>query len=188
MLDFLNVFDDLKIRTLYMVCAIVGGSVMTLQILLLMIGGHDMDADADVDVDHGGDLFGFFSIRAVAAFLTFFGLSGMWGLAENWGAGRTIAVAMGSGLGMMLLVAWVMSLQSKLYSEGNLDPLNAVGEHAKVYLKIPGENAGKGKITVSIQGRTQEYEAVTSGPELATGSSVTVLRMTTPNTFEVEAL
>ncbi len=188
MFDFLDVFDDQKIRTLYMVCAIVGGSVMTLQILLLMIGGHDMDADTDVDADHGGDLFGFFSIRAVAAFLTFFGLSGMWGLDADWGPGRTIAVAMGSGLGMMVVVAWVMSLQSKLYSEGNLNPENAVGENAKVYLKIPGENAGKGKITVSIQGRSQEFDAVTSGPELPTGSSVKVLRQTTPNTFEVEAL
>jgi hypothetical protein len=91
-------------------------------------------------------------------------------------------------VGMMLVVVWVMSLQSKLYSEGNVDPENAVGQNAKVYLRIPGENAGKGKITVSIQGRSQEYEAVTSGPKLATGSSVRVVRQTTPNTFEVEAL
>lgn len=185
---FNNLTDAWSLRTIYMACSILGGSVMTLQILLLMIGGHDMDADTDVDVGHDGDLFGFFSIRAVAAFLTFFGLSGMWGMAEGWGSGRTISVALGAGVGMMLVVVWVMSLQSKLYSEGNLDPENAVGQNAKVYLRIPGENSGKGKITVSIQGRSQEYEAVTSGPQLPTGSSVRVMRQTTPNTFEVEAL
>ena len=44
------------------------------------------------------------------------------------------------------------------------------------------------KITVAIQGRTHEYQAVTSGPELATGTEVRVVKQITENTFEVEAL
>ena len=59
---------------------------------------------------------------------------------------------------------------------------------ARVYLRIPGSGGGKGKITVSIQGRNKEYEATTQGPELSTGSEVRVVRQTSPNTFEVEAL
>ena len=67
-------------------------------------------------------------------------------------------------------------------------PENAVGKTAKVYLRVPGEHSGAGKITVSIQGRSQEFGAVTGGPELPTGSEARVLGMTTENTFEVVAL
>ncbi len=187
MFDFL---DDFQIKTVYVVCSVVGGAVLALQMLLLLFGGDvDVDADMDVDdLDHHGDGFGVISIRSIASFLTFFGLSGWWGTVEGWGPGRTVAVAMGAGGGMMLIVAWIMSLQSKLYSEGNLRPENAIGQAAKVYLKIPAENSGRGKITVSIQGRSQEYAAFTTGPELPTGSDVRVVEMSSENTFKVEAL
>lgn len=181
-------FEGFHIRSIYMGCAIIGGAIMSLQMILLLFGG-DVDADTDVDdIGDHADGFGFLSIRSMAGFLTFFGLSGLWGIAEGWGAGPVAGLSLGAGLAMMLFVAWVMSMLQKLTSQGNLNPQNAVGQNANVYLKIPGQNSGKGKITVSIQSRSQEFEAVTGGPELATGSEVRVLRMTTPNTFEVEAL
>lgn len=189
MLDWLDgLAGDFQMRTIYLVCAVLGGAIMSLQLILLMFGG-DVDSDTDVDhIDHSGDGFGFISIRSVAGFLTFFGLTGLYGHAEGWPAERTIGISLGIGLSMMLVVAWVMSLQSKLYAEGNVDLENAVGQSAKVYLRVPPEKSGKGKITVAVQGRSHEFEAITSGPELPTGSDVRVLRMITPGTFEVEAL
>ena len=88
----------------------------------------------------------------------------------------------------MLLVAWLLSLQRKLQASGNLDPRGAVGKAATVYLRIPPQKTGAGKITVSLQGRTAEFTAVTAGDEIATGQDVRVVRMTTPGTFEVEPL
>jgi hypothetical protein len=184
-LDFL---DDVRIRTIYMGCAIVGGAILSLQMILLLFGG-DIGADTDVDdIGDHGDGLGVLSIRSMASFMTFFGLTGLWGLQEQWGPGKTGGVALGAGLAALLIVAWVMSMMTGLTSDGNLDPENVLGQAAKVYLRIPGEGKGKGKITVSIQGRTQEYEATTQGSELATGAAVRILRQTTPNTFEVEAL
>ena len=184
----LSWLEGVQVRTTYMGCAVVGGAILSLQMILMMFGG-DMDADTDVD-DLGGDSdgLGFLSIRSMAAFLTFFGLTGLMGLDEGWGGGRTVAVALGTGTASMLLVAWLMATFARMTSQGNLDPSNAVGQNARVYLRIPADGAGKGKITVSIQGRSQEFEATTKGPELATGSEVKVLRQTSPNTFEVEAL
>jgi len=188
LLQSLSWLEGAKIELTYTICAAFGGAIMILQMVLMMFGG-DMDADTDVD-GMGGDTdgLGFLSIRTMAAFLTFFGLTGILGLQENWGGGRTVAVAMGTGTASMLMVAWLMSTFSRLTSSGNVNPENAVGQNARVYLKIPGEGSGKGKITVSIQGRSKEYEALTKGPELATGAEVRVLRQTTPKTFEVEAL
>jgi hypothetical protein len=184
--------DGWTMETVYLGCAVAGGAVLLLQTLLLLFGGHDADAlpGSDVDVhDHGtGDAFGFLSVRAIAAFLTFFGLAGWGGMEAGWGTFTTMAVASGAGLAMLFVVGALFSLYRRVDSHGNIDPHNAVGSTARVYLRIPGESSGQGKITVSIQGRTGEFAAITRGPALATGSEVRIVRMTTPNTFEVEPL
>ncbi len=179
-------------ETVYLGCAAAGGTVLVLQTAMLIFGGGDADHDAghgDVADGHGHDgAFGLLSVRTGAAFLAFFGLAGWGGSRAGWSTFATIGAALVSGLVMLFAVAYLFSLQRKLYSEGNLDPANAVGRPARVYLRIPGANSGKGKITVSIQGRTVEYAACTVGAELATGSEVRIVRQLTPDTFEVEPL
>jgi hypothetical protein len=110
------------------------------------------------------------------------------GTNNGWGPTTTIFAAIAAGLALMVLVGWMMRMQSKLQSKGNLDPSNALGQSARVYLRIPGKNAGFGKITVKVQGRTAEFNAFTHGDELATGALVKITRMRTPDTFEVEPL
>ena len=176
-------FSSLSSSTLYMGCAVAGGAVLSIQMLLLFLGGDV--ADGEVDFDGDSDGLSFFSIRTVASFLTFFGLIGLYGQQQNWSEAVTAGSAFGAGFGMMLVVAWLFSLQNKLHQDGNLQPQNAIGQSAVVYLRIPGEDGGKGKVTVVLQGRTSEFAAVTSGPELATGTDVTLVRMINETTFEV---
>jgi hypothetical protein len=185
-------FEGWTMETVYLGCAVAGGAVLLLQALLLLFGGGDADAvpDADVDLDghaHSGS-FGFLSARAIASFLTFFGLGGWGGMEAGWGTLPTMAFATGCGLAMLFVVGALFSLYRRIDSQGNLEPANAIGRPAKVYLRIPAANSGKGKITVSIQGRSEEFAAVTRGDEIATGAEVRIVRMTTPNTFEVEPL
>ena len=71
---------------------------------------------------------------------------------------------------------------------GQPRPRNALGQSARVYLRIPGHNSGFGKVTVKVQGRTAEFNACTPGSELPTGALVKIARMSTPDTFEVEPL
>lgn len=175
---------DFTARSLYLGCAVLGGAVLSIQLLLMLVGGDV--ADGEVDMDGDSDGLAFFSIRALASFLTFFGLIGMYGGQQGWTPAETAAAAVGSGIGMMVVVGWLFSLQKKLHQEGTLDPAGAVGASATVYLRIPGGGDGKGKITVALQGRTAEYAAITAGPELPTGSDVVVTRMVNDTTFEVE--
>ena len=176
-------------KTVYLGCAALGGSVLVLQTLLLMLGG-DVDADADVDADggHGSGAHDLLSLRAITSFLTFFGLAGWGGTEAGWTTPVTIGVAVLAGVAMLFAVAGLTTLHRRVYAQGNVKPANAVGTTARVYLRVPERGAGEGKITVSLQGRSLEYSAVSSGPALATGSEVRVVRMTTPNTFEVEPL
>lgn len=176
--------SELSARTMYMGCALAGGAVLSIQLLLLFIGGDVADGDVDLETD--GDGLSFFSIRTLASFLTFFGLTGLYGMQQEWSPAATAGSSVGAGFGMMLVVAWLFSLQSKLNQEGNLDPSGAVGASAVVYLRIPEAGSGKGKITVALQGRTAEYAAVTDGPELPTGSDVRITRMVNDATFAVE--
>lgn len=183
LLTLLPQFSTLPSRTVYLACAVAGGAVLSIQLLLLFFGGDVADGEVDLDAADG---LSFFSIRAVASFLTFFGLFGIYGMEEGWSPGATAGAATGAGVGMMIAVAWLFSLQSKLHQDGNLDPSSAVGSPATVYLRIPGGGDGKGKITVRLQGRTAEYAAITDGPELPTGSDVRIVRMVNETTFAVE--
>ncbi|TAJ02516.1 MAG: hypothetical protein EPO68_18090 [Planctomycetota bacterium] len=84
-----------------------------------------------------------------------------------------------------LIVAWALTLQRRLNSEGNVRPENAIGKTASVYLRIPGNRAGAGKITLAVQGRTAEFNAMTDGEDLPTGTPVLVLSQLTSDTFVV---
>ena len=89
----------------------------------------------------------------------------------------------------MLLVASMMRWFQSLGTSGTVKPEGAVGATARVYLKVPANNSGRGKITVGVQGRTQEYSAFTNDDQdLPTGSACRVVAMTTEDTFEVSAL
>lgn len=183
-LTLLPQLGDIPSRTIYLACAAGGGLVLSIQLLLLFLGGDV--ADGEVDADHGGDGLSFFSIRAVASFMTFFGLLGLYGMEAGWSAGVTAASAAGAGVGMMIVVAWLFSLQSRLHQDGNLDPSSAVGASAVVYLRVPAAGEGKGKVTVHIQGRTAEFAAVTDGPEIPTGADVRIVSQVNDTTFVVE--
>ena len=187
-------------QTVYLGCAAAGGTVLLIQTLMMLFGGADHDAgalhadhsdlgNASSGEHHGGDTgLSLLSVRSIAAFLTFFGLAGWGGTNSGWGTFPTIGGALLAGTAMLFAVAWIFSFQKKLYSEGNLDPRNAVGLTARVYLRIPAQNSGKGKITVAVQGRTHEFNAWTTGAEIPTGREVKVLRQVTEDTFEVGPL
>lgn len=189
-----------NMETVYLACAALGGTVLVVQTVLLVFGGGDHDADvvpvdtADIGASNSGEVhgqdsgFGLFSVRTVAAFLTFFGLGGWAGLNAGWAPGATIAAAFAAGLAMLFAVAWLFHAQKRLASQGNVEPAGAVGKTARVYLRIPENNSGKGKVTVLLQGRTVELNAFTKGRAIPTDAEVRIVRLVTADTFEVEPL
>ena len=50
---------------------------------------------------------------------------------------------------------------------------NAVGQKAEVYLTIPANRSGTGKVNINLDGTLRELEAI-SDEEIKTGSIVTV--------------
>jgi hypothetical protein len=189
-LDWSSLGLEWSMRSVYIVCAVIGGAILLIQTGLLILGFHGGDASFDyhADADVGDGSFTVLSTRAISAFLTFFGLSGWGALEAGWGHGASLGVAVVAGGAVMVIVASVLRLQLKLASRGNVVPENAIGETATVYLRIPAKRAGQGKITVAIQGRSHEFLAVTGGPAIPTGDAVRILSMPTVGTFEVVRL
>jgi hypothetical protein len=160
---------------------------------------HDVaGTDAHVEqaaAGHGSSsLFAVISFRTVVAAMAFFGLAGLAadaGLATEDGKAPMVpvlAIAVAAGLGAMYGVYWMMQLLYRLKSEGTVRVEHAVGLRGTVYLRVPAERSGIGKIQLNLQNRTMEYAAVTAGPEIPTGATVVVVNLVAPDTLEVRGV
>lgn len=190
-------------ETLFLACAGLGGTLVGCQFLasLLGLGGDhdtdhggaaDHDASADQDHDHahhghGNWLFGVLTFRSVSAALMFFGLGGLTAFYYGANAPSAAGVAVGAGVGALYAVAGLMRWMAGLKSDGTVRIDRAVGREGSVYLRVPGEKAGAGKVHLNLQNRTVEYLAVTPGPELPTGAAVRVTGVIATDTVEVVA-
>lgn len=177
----------------YGVCAAVFGTIFLLQLIMTITGiGGEMDGDAFDDpgaMDHdSGGLFGVLSFRTVTAALAFFGVAGLGGQTAGWEPATTFGVALVAGAGALYVVYWLGVGLMKLQADGTADPAKSVGCRGSVYLRIPADNAGPGKVQISQQGRTIEYEARTQGAELPVGEPIVVVTYLGSDTVEVEAV
>ena len=119
------------------------------------------------------------------AALTFFGLAGLYGT-SRWPEGPiTPLLAIAAGAGAMVMVTSLMRALSRLRAEGTVRMDRAVGRAGTVYLPIPGQKAGTGKVLLNLQNRTVECQAITANQELPTGAPVVVVAVLSPDTVEV---
>ncbi|MFO0984391.1 MAG: hypothetical protein U1E76_22145 [Planctomycetota bacterium] len=194
---------NLSLINVYVACAAIGGTVLCIQTILLLVGGagdhtdahfHDGDVhDASSGHDHAGDGHGdlfikLLTFKTVVAFLTFFGLGGLAASSAELDRGTALVLAVAAGAIALVGVAYLMAGLAQLQSRGNLNLKNAVGQPARVYLRVPAHAAGNGKVIVAFQGRKVECKAVTHGTEIPTGAEVKVIAASGPDTVEVVAI
>ncbi|MEO6708990.1 MAG: hypothetical protein ABI054_14105 [Planctomycetota bacterium] len=182
---------DSPIEWVYLGSALLGGFVLLIQVVLSLFGAdHGMDHDVGHEVGHEHDsgTGSWLSFRAIVAFLAFFGLGGMVGTSRGMGSLASLGVALFAGTLAFVITRMVLLQFNKLRSSGTVDVKNAVGTEARVYLIIPAARAGEGAVTVTIQGRTMQYRAITPGPELKTGALCKVSAVQANDTLVVDAL
>ncbi|MCG6157200.1 hypothetical protein [Rubinisphaera margarita] len=206
-------------ESLFTWCAVIGGTIFTVQFIMLLIGldgGGELDfdtpdldvpdadfpdadldgdvslRDAEVDFDHHPDALtdgwfvGIVSFRSIIAAVTVFGLTGL-GALQHMPQEKAFATACLAALAMLYLVGWSFKQIYKLRSDGTVKINEAVGEMGTVYLTIPGEDTGAGKVQITLGGRTMEYRATTDGPALKTGTPIVVTRVTGEDSVEVRS-
>ena len=76
-----------------------------------------------------------------------------------------------------------------MQQSGNIDVFkSAVGCEGTVYLTIPAERKGLGKVQITINNAIREYDALTDGEALQTGVPITVTEVLNDHTLVVEPL
>lgn len=185
--------------TFFLVCAVIGGTFLVLQLALSLLGvgadlgGEGLDlpdgdsGDGIVGHDAGGftDLAKKLTFQAVVAFVAFFGVAGLSAEGAGWSSGLSLTTAVVTGLVATVALGYAFGGLRKLQGSGSITLTNAVGEVGRVYLRVPGGNGGVGKVIVPVQGRSEEVRAVTSGPELRAGEAVVVVHAIDNRTLEV---
>jgi hypothetical protein len=154
-------------------------ALFLIQLVLTFVGGDvdqmtaDGDADATVEGDTGID-FQFLTLKNLIAFFTIFGWTGIICIKGGLNPGVSVAISVLAGLIMMTIMASLMYFMGKLTQSGSLNIRNAVGKTCTVYLTIPANMGGLGKVQIQVQG-FQTLDAMTDHDEkIPTGSIVVV--------------
>lgn len=173
--------------------------IFVIQSIMTFLGAGD-SSDFDVDTDVSGDVDvpdadvhgtgqGLLTFRNFVNFLLGFGWSAIL-LRENISSTPLlIVISIIIGVILVTLVMLLFKWLSGMQEAGNINVFkSAVGCEGKVYLTIPGERSGSGKVQITINGAVREYEAVTDGPKLATGAAVKVVEVISTDTMLVEPI
>ncbi|HWB08187.1 MAG TPA: hypothetical protein VG826_03140 [Pirellulales bacterium] len=146
--------------------------------------GHD--ATHEVSHHETASFIRMLTFRTVVAALTFFGLAGLAGGSTGAPGELTFVMALAAGGAAMYGVHWLMQSLKRLRADGTVRIERAIGRPGTVYLRIPANKSGAGKIQVNVQNRTMEYEAMTACDMLPVGAKVVVVNVLGPDTVEVE--
>ncbi len=155
----------------YFIIACIGTVLLLVQIVMMIIGA-DGDADLDTDTDGDGALdshtdtgISLFTMKGLTAFFAIGGWTGVVLLSYGIKAAISVSVSVAAGLVAYVVVWLILRAVLKLQEDGTQDYGTAVGKTATVYVGIPPKRSGRGKITLTLQGRYTEADAVTDEEE-----------------------
>jgi hypothetical protein len=140
----------------------------------------------------GGDsaawiwLHSLLNFQGLVAGATVLGLAGLAATAGGFSTAAVLGIALGAGLAMMMIVAAIFTAMINMDEDGTVQMEQAVGALGKVYLSIPADQGGLGKVLVKVHGRTMELAAVSYEERpLARGEPVMVVGVQDNGVVEV---
>ena len=172
--------------------------IFIIQTVMTFLGADADSTDFDVDVDtsmDGADLSNIeggsnlYTFRNFVNFFLGFGWAAILLRPSVKSTGLLIILAVLVGIGLVVAVMYLFKWLSSMQQSGNINVYKAAaGCQGKCYLTIPGERAGEGKVQITIQGAVREYNAVTDGDTIKTGTPIQVVETINANTLLVEEL
>ncbi len=165
---------------IYFWLGIVSTVFLIIQIILLCCtsfgGDVDTDGDGDIDVDTDSGV-SIFTVKSITAFFAVGSWAGLLvcSLASDSLQWLSVIVALVAGAAAMTVVVVLLRAMYKMQYNGTMQPEKLVGKRATVYISIPAERSGRGKITLTAQGRYMELDAMTDGEKLVTDESVEIV-------------
>jgi len=146
--------------------------------------GLDDAGAADASLDGGLRLF---SIRGIIAFFTCLGWGGLAALELAASNAPALIIALVLGTAALVLMAKMISAFMKLQESGNDDLRHAIGRSGEVYLTIPPNGEGMGKVSLDLGSGIREFGAVSySDKRIPTGAQVRVTDLARDGVLVVE--
>ncbi|MDE6613329.1 MAG: hypothetical protein K2K28_02115 [Clostridia bacterium] len=165
----------------YFWLGVVATVFLIVQIIILCCtsfgGDVDIDGDGDIDVDSDSGV-SIFTVKSITAFLAVGGWAGLLtcAVASDKLQWLSVFVAVIAGAAAMAVVVVAMRAMLKLQSNGAVQHEKLVGKQATVYVSIPAARSGRGKITLTAQGRFLELDAMTDeGEKIAVDETVEII-------------
>lgn len=150
-----------------------------------------MDASGSTDIVNPADAgaLHLFTFQGIVTFLCVFAWAG---ILTYMGCGLIpVALIVGFVLGAaaMFGVAKIIQLMGKLAESGNIVAKKYLGETGTVYIPIPANGKGTGKVNIALGERYVEFEAITEEAiELKSGETVRVTDVRSETTLVVEKI
>ena len=167
--------------------------IFVIQTVMTFLGLGDHDADFDLDTSDGSfdadPSMNLLTFRNLVNFCLGFGWTAVLMHEKIQSNALLIIVSVIVGILLVTVVMWIFKCLSGMQQTGNIDVhKSAVGCEGKVYLTIPGERKGEGKVQITINNAVREYDAVTDGETIPTGKAIKVTEVINDFTLLVEEL
>ena len=181
---------DIYRQTLWII-TLAASLIFIIQTILTFIGmdsdgGLDVP-DGDMDADAGSFPFQLFTFRNFVNFFLGFGWTAI-SLEGKTSPVVTIILSVLVGIALVVAVMYIFYLMSKMEQSGNIETARAVGCKGNVYLTIPGNRQGEGKVQITIQGAIREFDAMTNEATLPNGCPIEVVEVLNDNMLLVAKL
>ena len=188
-MELLNNLEPL-LRTFWYV-AIPTSILFTIQTILTFVGSDSADglsSDFDSDFSHTEAPFELFSLRNLINFLLGFSWTGISFYTTITNKSVLIAFAVAIGCAFVFLFFLLIKQIQKLAEDNSFKIEFTLNKTAEVYLTIPENKSGYGKILISVNGTYHELEAMTDNDKIQSGTKVTVIRIENNNTLIVNPI
>ena len=158
----------------FLICAVVGGLFVLVQLIMQFIGGL---GDFAVDLSDSDTSFRVLSLHSLTSFLMMFGLTGF-ALYRQEAINLIIALmgAAAAGLASVWLIGKLFAFVLSMQSSGTVTMEHTIGGEGDVYLTIPPR--GTGRVMITFDNRLREFDAVAHDQEgIKTGERVRVVNV-----------
>lgn len=147
-------FDTTAADTIFLVCALVGGGLLLITVLLDDILGGLLEF---LDFDVGGSSL----VPILLAFVAMFGIGGLFGTQVlDLSSGQAAIVGVISGLGGAALAYIMFRFLRSAVTESPFSQEDLVGRDAYVSVSIP--RTAWGTVSMEVEGTAQSFRATSS--------------------------
>jgi membrane protein implicated in regulation of membrane protease activity len=175
----------------YWFVAIPVSLIFIFQTIMTFIGVDSSDGlEADFDGDLSGEEtpFQLFSLRNLINFLLGFSWTGISFYTTISNKPLLIGLSIIVGVLFVYMFFIIIRQVQKLAEDNSFKIANALNKSAEVYLAIPENKSGKGKIMISVKGAFYELDAMTEKDKIPSGAVVKVVRIENNNILIVETI